>query len=426
MKEKLTHNLDLKILALVFAVILWLIVVNIDDPVKSVQFSGIEVQILHASELEKQGLCYEVVDNTNYVDVTISGRRSVIEEISEENISATADMKDLSSMNTISIKVTSNKSPNDLDTIKASSENVKLDIEELMTISKRIQVETAGTPEDDYILGTRSIDLNQVEISGPKSIVSTIESAKATVDVTGVSSSISASVPIYLYNIDGERIESSRVAMNIRSVSVTQEILFSKDVPIEYEFTGEPEEGYALTDEILTDHEEVKICGKKSVLDNISTIFIRGEQMDVTGEHANKTVEINLRDYLPTNVDFADKTFDGKVVATVLIRRETYTIITPSIADVAITGVPEGRDAEIVAEGDYVDGDKLKIRLYGLSEYLGEVDENNIKVTLDMAAVAAANGMDEIGAGTYHVVPSIDLPEGVHLEDGCAITVRVY
>ena len=131
MKEKLTHNLDLKILALVFAVILWLIVVNIDDPVKSVQFSGVQVKILHGTELEKQGLCYEVLDNSDIIDVTVTGRRSIIEDISEDNIIATADMKDLSSMNTISIKVTSGKSGNELDNIKLSSENVKLNIEKL-------------------------------------------------------------------------------------------------------------------------------------------------------------------------------------------------------------------------------------------------------------------------------------------------------
>ena len=79
MKERLIRNLDLKILAIVFAVILWLIVVNIDDPVKSDTFSGIEVQILNAEELEKQGLCYEVLDGTDIVNVKITARRSVIE-----------------------------------------------------------------------------------------------------------------------------------------------------------------------------------------------------------------------------------------------------------------------------------------------------------------------------------------------------------
>ena len=203
MKEKLTHNLDLKILALVFAVILWLIVVNIDDPVKSVQFSGVQVKILHGTELEKQGLCYEVLDNSDIIDVTVTGRRSIIEDISEDNIIATADMKDLSSMNTISIKVTSGKSGNELDNIKLSSENVKLNIEKLQRTTKRIVVETEGTPAEDYVLGTRTVDLNQVQISGPESIVSTIESAKAILNVDNASSNVSASVPIYLYDEDG-------------------------------------------------------------------------------------------------------------------------------------------------------------------------------------------------------------------------------
>ena len=95
MKEKLIKHLDLKILALLFAVILWLIVVNIDDPVKTVQFSGIKVQILHTSELEKQGLCYDVIEGTDTINVSVTGRRSIIEEISKENITATADMKAL-------------------------------------------------------------------------------------------------------------------------------------------------------------------------------------------------------------------------------------------------------------------------------------------------------------------------------------------
>ena len=55
MKKKITNNLDLKILALFFSVILWLIVVNIDDPVKTVTFSGVEVKILNGDELTKKG-----------------------------------------------------------------------------------------------------------------------------------------------------------------------------------------------------------------------------------------------------------------------------------------------------------------------------------------------------------------------------------
>ena len=43
MRNKLIKNLGLKILALVTAIVLWLIVVNISDPVISTTFSDVPV-----------------------------------------------------------------------------------------------------------------------------------------------------------------------------------------------------------------------------------------------------------------------------------------------------------------------------------------------------------------------------------------------
>lgn len=425
MKEKLTHNLDLKILALVFAVILWLIVVNIDDPVKSVQFSGIQVKILHGTELEKQGLCYEVLDNSDVIDVTITGRRSVIEDVSEDNIVATADMKDLTSMNTLTIQVTSGKSKNELDNIKLSSENVKLNIEKLQKTTKRIVVETEGTPSEDYILGTRTVDLNQVGITGPESIVSTIESAKAILNVDNASSNVSASVPIYLYDENGERVESSRISMNISNVNINQEVLFSKTIDVEYEFNGTPEAGYALTGEVISDCDSILVCGRKSLLENINRIAIRGEALNVDGLRTNLTVSINLNDYLPTGIELAEKGFDGMVSATGLIRKETYTILTKDVSEIRIVGLPDGRTAEILDEGEFVQDGKLVARIYGLSELIGEVDDKTLIVSLDIDNYEREHEYTEIPNGVYTMVPQMVLPEGVHMEEGCSVRVRI-
>ena len=37
--KKLTNNLGLKVLAVLFAIALWIVVVNIDDPVKPAQYT---------------------------------------------------------------------------------------------------------------------------------------------------------------------------------------------------------------------------------------------------------------------------------------------------------------------------------------------------------------------------------------------------
>ena len=47
MMKRLTNNIGLKLISVVFAVILWLIVVNIDDPVSSRKFSNIPVTVVN-------------------------------------------------------------------------------------------------------------------------------------------------------------------------------------------------------------------------------------------------------------------------------------------------------------------------------------------------------------------------------------------
>ena len=426
MKEKLIKHLDLKILALLFAVILWLIVVNIDDPVKSVQFSGIKVQILHASELEKQGLCYDVIEGTDTINVSVTGRRSVIEEISKENITATADMKDLTSMNTISIKLASNKSPNELDNLKTDTENVKVEIEKLQKKTKTIIVETEGELAEGYILGNCTLDLNQVDIKGPESVISTIDSARASLDVEDASSNVSASVPVYLYDAEGERVDSQRVSVNINNVNINQEVLFSKTVPVEYIPYGSPAEGYAVADNVIASIEEINICGRKSVLDNVTGIYVNGEDvLNVTGLTKNTNFEINLKDYLPVNVGLSDSTFNGKTEVTVQIRRETYTIINKKLSDVIVYGTPVGKKAEILQEGDYVRDDTLIVRLYGLAEKLGEIDEDNLTVELDLEGYRLENNLTEIPNGTYAIKPDMLLPNHVRMENECVVYVRI-
>ena len=95
MKQKLTHNLNLKVLAALFSVIIWMIVVNIDDPVKTVQFNDVPITLANELSLTDQKLVCEFKDGKDSVDVTVTGRRSVIEDLSKDNISVIADLKDL-------------------------------------------------------------------------------------------------------------------------------------------------------------------------------------------------------------------------------------------------------------------------------------------------------------------------------------------
>ncbi len=425
MKKKIMNNLDLKILALLFSIIFWLIVVNIDDPVKTVQFSGIEVQIQNADELLEQGKVYEILEGSGTVTVTIKGRRSVVEDISKENITAIADMKDLTSMNTLSIVVSSNKYANEIDDIKCDQDTVRLGIEDLKRIQEVIQVEVEGEPDDGYILGSITTNLNQIYLEGPESLISEVSYAKAVLEVDGVSANVSASVPIKLYNNDDKEIVDERITMNISTVSVNQEVLMTKTVPLEFKVGGEPAEGYDTTGVVTTNIPEITIAGKKAVIDAIESVVIPESVLNVNGLQDDLEVILKLTDYLPNNVILADGSAGGFVEINVEIEKETFVTIAFDKSDVEVTNLPSGYQADVLADGNYLTNAETTLRVYGLADNLKDIDAENVKPQLNMAAYMLQNGLEELSPGVYNVVPDFGLPEGAYLKDTFKIQVRI-
>lgn len=425
MKKKIMNNLDLKILAFLFSIILWLIVVNIDDPVKTVQFSGVEVQILNGDELEEQGKVYEVLDGTGTITVTVKGRRSIIEEIAKENITAVADMKDLTSMDTVSIQVASNKYANELDDIKSDKDNVRLSIEDLKKIQKVIEVEVKGEPEEGYILGSLTTNLNQIYLEGPESLISKVSYATAQINVDGVRSNVSSTVPIKLYDDQGKEIDDERIKMNIHSVSVNQEVLVTKEVPLEFDVGGVPADGYALTGEITSDIQTVVIAGRKTVLDNIDSIVIPDSILDVDDLQNNLEVDVKLQNYLPSNVIFAYDEMSLATHITVEVQRETFVTITFDKTDIAVINVPQGYKAEILSDGNYITNQETNVRVYGLADILESYDADDAKAVIDMSAYMSQNGITELSPGTYSVAPDFGLPEGAYMKDNFKIQIRI-
>ena len=59
MKQKLTNNLGLKILAVLFSACLWMISININDPISQESYS-ISVQMLNSGALTTAGKYVEV------------------------------------------------------------------------------------------------------------------------------------------------------------------------------------------------------------------------------------------------------------------------------------------------------------------------------------------------------------------------------
>lgn len=408
MKKWFTNNLGLKFLALFGSFLLWLIVVNINDPVDYQTFTGVQVELVNANAITDEGKIYEILDNTNVITVRVAAKRSILDALSRENIRAVADLSEVTITNTVSIKLSTNKYNSSIESIDSNTEYLKLNIEDIKRKQLVIDTVTTGTPADGYLVGTVSSDQNLVRLSGPESVIARINSAQVIVDVSGMKEDISTSAELRLYDADGKQIVNDSITANITAVNVNVSILATKIVPITYQTSGTPADGYDLTGEILSNPEEILIAGSQSQIDKITVIEVPDTALNVTGQTENLTVLLNINEYLPSGIILGDKNFRGSVSVEVVIEKiETKKIEIPE-SSIRLDNIPDGYEASVL---DY-DQDST-ISLKAISSRLEALENAAWVGIVDVGGYFEDQNITEITPGIYTIEAEFAMPENV-------------
>lgn len=421
LKKKLTNNLGLKILAIVFAVILWLIVVNINDPVSTTTYSGITVDLLNTDVITGDGKTYEILDESNVVSVTVTAKKSVLSSLSKENIHATADLSELTFMDTVGIQVSSDKLSSEIDSIRSNTVNLKLSIEDVKRAQLVVSVKTTGEPKSGYMIGQTTTEQNIVLISGPQSVINSVARAEAVVDVTDMSADIGTSVEIKLYDSEDRQIINPAIVKNIDTLNVNVEILATKRVPLVYDVMGTPANGYALTGVVESNPTEITIAGSASLLRTISAIEIPETALNVTGQSSDMTATVDITKNLPSGVILADDSFSGRATVVVYIEREVSKTAYVNEKNFSFTNIPPGLDVEIV------DLSILRsVTFIGLQADIDQIDEEAVTGIISMNDIMEELELEELEPDReYEVSVHWNIPENVRTSSDFTLTIYV-
>lgn len=430
-RPKIFENIGLKLFALAFAIVLWLLVTNINDPVSRMTISNVQVRLLNTDLITKQGDVYSVLDDSDVVPVvTVTAKRSIIDALDKDDIAATADVNDLSSLDTVEIRFSSYKFNNEIDSIEGSTENVKLSIEKKLTSTFTLKTATAGKLASGYELGSVIPEQNQVRVSGPQSVVSSISEATATVDISGATGSISTYSDIRLLDSSGNPVDTQTLTMNINSVKVNVVVLPVKTIPVQVTTSGSPADGYLATGKITADPETVSIAGKSSVLQTIESLQIPGSAVDISGADSDVTRTVDVSGFLPEGVAFEDSSFDGKVQVTVGIEPAQDADVDVKISSVSLNNVPQGYEAKILAVND---GSKtvtasedgaFTLRFRGLAANIDGIRLDTLQPGVDIGALTA-DKQEENLAGNYTAAVAVTLPDSVMQTNTVVAQIRL-
>ena len=304
MKLKLTDNLFLKILSVLIAILIWIVVMNINDGEKTKAFQ-LNVNLINTEVITENGKVFRVVDNSDVVTLKVRARKSIVDELSGSDFVLTADMlKNLKYDRQVGITVEcKNRNINIDEHITLSRSNVDVSIEDSATEQFQVHVKHTGQPNSGLIPGNMIPEQTIIKISGPVSLVERIELVEAMVDITGLPGTTVKTCELKLYDSIGGPIDNTYlnyIGKN-EGIDVTVNMLNTKTVPLRFSYTGAPAENYAVK-EISYKPEVVEIAGNAGVLSGISRLEIPAGAVNVDGIDDELQLVVDLTQYLPSGV----------------------------------------------------------------------------------------------------------------------------
>ncbi len=402
MKHKIKVNLGLKIVAFLFSILLWMIVVNINDPIVSRQFRNIPVSVTNEEVVTNKGKTYSILDGTDVVTVTVYAKRSMFSRFNVSDIVVSADLSQMDvSTWLVPLEVTISNMEGEYESAETNPVNLQLEIEDITKKVFPVSVNTIGTQKEGYVIGNLTTNPKEIEIGGSQSMVDDIQKVVATVDVSGISSNRTLkAIKLSYLDKDGNSMDTSRLSDNLGTggISVYVQVLQKKEVRLEFQTYGKPEEGYVCT-EVTYEPEMIEVCGTKQELEGLETIQIPAEAVDITGENSKKTVTVDIQPYLPSGVELTDTTANNVVVTVKIDKIGTKTIEVP-LESILINNLSKKLSIEIKSSGD------LHLQIEGGEDALSVLDLRNA-VSIDLKEYTSP--------GTYEVPVYVETGAEVEL-----------
>ena len=408
LKMSLTNNIGLKFLAVLIALVLWLAIVNVNDPEKTITVSNIPISVTNESAITSRDMVYNV-KSEQYLNITVSGKRSIVSNLSAEDFRATASLKELSKVNSIPVDVTTKNASlgRKITIVKQSAQTILVDVENVEEKDfTDLVVEYTGKVADGYVAGLSSMSTDEVTVKAPTSIIDKIKKVAVRCSLDGTNTNISKKSPVILYDKNDKEIKSDEIELSDKKIRVNVNVLRAKQVPISTinkDALGKPADGYVVDDVILSS-DSITVYGSEESLDSIESLDIQ-DDIDVSDAKGDVTQNIDVTGKLPKGLSVSgESTITVKVVIKKLITR-TFEY---DASEVSLNDLSSNLDVQLVTK-------KVKVTLQGEEEVISQLTKDDMAISADLGKVKE-------GTTTVHV--DVAVPDNTTLMNNVTIKIK--
>ena len=257
------RNLPAKIIALVVAVVLWLFVMNEQNP-------QIEGSFTVAVDLRNVPEGYKVTQTEKSVKLKVRGARSFFVSAEPEGFKAYADLDGLDSgEHEVKVKAVL---PQGFELVDAQPETVSVTLDKIVRRSVRVDLIVTGSAAAGYTVGKISQAANTTVIEGPESRVAEVDRVIGYVGLSGNRDDFTLQVPLTPINSDGKAVDD--VELLARTVEVSVQLargLTRKIVSVHPVLDDVLPEGFTLG-EVQVEPTKIEIAGDAALISKVASI----------------------------------------------------------------------------------------------------------------------------------------------------------
>ena len=298
MKARLINNLGLKVLSIFLAFFIWLVVVNVSNPLVS-SSREVTLEIENDAVLTAARRAYEI-SGKNTVTVVFDIHTRDEYKIRASDFRAYIDLSELYDVTgsvPVKIEVLNN---NDIyKNVSSKPSVVRVKTEELQLKPFELQTDIQGQAADGYALNGVILSPETVEVEGPISQVRLINHVGVRIDIDGLTSDDQGKAKPVFYDANGNELEvDSRVHTNADESGVDYYVFINKvkEVPLDFQVSGNVAAGYRYTG-VECSRKSVSVMGMKSSLASLNTIVIPSSYLDIERASEDRVVTVDIRDF---------------------------------------------------------------------------------------------------------------------------------
>jgi YbbR domain-containing protein len=284
LRDRLRHNLGLKIVSLVTALVIWGTVHNQADPLMLRQHE-VAVQAVNVPP----DLAVAGIEPTR-VTVALYGRRSALDRLQYAEFAMTADVAG-SGTGTASLQLKPSNLPTGLEIRHLSNRVAKVTLDVVVTATRPVFVQTRGEPAPGFMVAGNQVRPHEVTIRGPSTEVRRVARVIAAVDISGRNDTAPSMVD--LMPVDAGSVMLAAVKMDPPQAAVTVQMrqVNSRTVPVAPVITKVPA-GYEVAS-VTVRPVVVTITGSARSLAEVQAV--QTAALDLTAEPGKTRYTVSLK-----------------------------------------------------------------------------------------------------------------------------------